>query len=72
MVDATLLSKAKALSPAERIELMGELWESLSGELPISDAERNLLDQRLREADERPQEQSPWSEVERLLSNLGS
>ena len=64
------------LSPDEQLELLGEIWDRLSqhpAAVPLSDAQRKELDQRLDMLEEdlragRPLG-SPWSEVrERLRS----
>lgn len=74
LVVATI-SKAELLKLdiAQRLELIEELWESIVQEanagaaLPLSDADRELLDQRLREDDEDPDAAIPWSEAKARL-----
>jgi len=69
------ISKADLLELdiAQRLELIEELWESIVDEanvgatLPLSTAERALLDQRLREDDEDPDAAIPWSEAKARL-----
>jgi putative addiction module component (TIGR02574 family) len=60
------------LSAAERLELVEELWESLSDDdeaLALSDEQREDLERRLAEADADPTGGSPWEEVrERIRS----
>lgn len=54
------------LSPIDRIELIGELWDSLSGELdtiPLSDAQRADLDRRLDAHADDPLAGDPWEVV---------
>jgi putative addiction module component (TIGR02574 family) len=57
------------LDVATRLELIEELWESIASDpaaaaqLPVTDAERELLDQRLREHREDPTAARPWAEV---------
>ncbi|MEO8528397.1 MAG: addiction module protein [Pseudolysinimonas sp.] len=65
MVDHAFLTQAKQLSPADRLELIGELWQSLNpDDLPLTETERSLLDERLAEADANPNSGRPWGEVE--------
>ncbi len=64
MIDPTLLAKINELSQAERLELIGVVWDSLShADLPITDAEKQMLDARLTDADAYPDAESPLSEV---------
>lgn len=68
MIDAALLSQVKRLSAAERIELIGVVWDTLDAdEAPVTDAERALLDARLADMQLNPEDQSPWSEVQPRL-----
>ena len=61
------------LDIAQRLELIEELWGSIVEEanagaaLPLSSADRELLDQRLREDDEDPNAAIPWSEAKARL-----
>ena len=72
MIDASLMSKVKALTPAERLEFIEAVWETMGAEeVPVTAAERSLLDARIGDADVNPSDQSPWSEVrERLKRQL--
>ena len=68
MVDQTLLSQAKGLGVAERVELINELWASIDADvLPVSPAEASLIDQRLAESDAEPLVGRSWEEVEASL-----
>jgi putative addiction module component (TIGR02574 family) len=68
MIDAALISKVKTLSVAERLEPIGAVWESFSGnDVPVSDEEKALLDARLAEIEQTPEDESPWSEVQARL-----
>lgn len=68
MVDQALLSQAKRLGVAERVELINELWASIDADvLPVSPAEAALIDQRLAEADAEPLVGRLWEEVEASL-----
>lgn len=72
MIDATLISRVNTLSPAERLELIGALWESLPpADVPVTEEEKALLDARLADLEKNPADQSPWAEVrERLRRQL--
>lgn len=72
MIDPTLIAKVNELSQAERLELIGVVWDSLShGDLPVTDAEREMLDARLADADANPDAESPLSEVVSRLERQG-
>ena len=53
------------LSPAERIELAQDLWDSLTpeeaGEIPLSEAQRAELERRLDAARRNPKEGYSWA-----------
>lgn len=58
------------LSPIEKLDLIGQLWDSLPespAALPTLDWHRQELEHRLAEADATPQAAIPWEEVERRL-----
>jgi putative addiction module component (TIGR02574 family) len=68
MVDAALISKVKTLSVADRIELIGAVWQTLApSEVPVTDSDKALLDARLADMEQNPGDQSPWSEVQARL-----
>jgi len=68
MINATLISQVKTLSVADRIELIGAVWETLSpSEVPVSEEEKVLLDVRLADMEQNPGDQSTWSEVQARL-----
>ncbi|MFZ2965218.1 MAG: addiction module protein [Rhodoglobus sp.] len=65
MVDQALLTQARQLNSADRLELIGELWQSLNpDELPVTDAEQAMLDERLADMSTNPDSGRPWEEVE--------
>lgn len=71
MIDESLLAKVASLSPAERIELIGAVWDTLSpDDLPVTDAERALLDARLADMETNPGDQSSWPEVKARVERL--
>jgi putative addiction module component (TIGR02574 family) len=52
------------LSPAERLELLEQLWDSLSPEaIPMTEAQKDELDRRLDELDREGPVGIPWNEV---------
>ncbi len=62
-----------ALDVQTRLAIVQELWDSIvrdaqaGAELPITQRERELLDERLREDDENPEAAIPWSEARERL-----
>lgn len=72
MIEAALISKIKTLSPGDRLELIGAVWESLTPEdAPATTEERQLLDARKADLLQNPHDQSPWREVQvRLKQRL--
>jgi len=58
------------LSIAERIQLAEDLWDSIleqQDELPLTNAQKQELDQRLERYQQDPTAGSPWEEVKRRL-----
>lgn len=52
------------LDPNERLELLEQLWDSLSPEaIPMTDAQTEELDRRLDELDREGPVGIPWNEV---------
>lgn len=71
MIDESLLTKVTSLSPADRLELIGAVWDTLSpDDVPVTDAERAMLDARLADMESNPDDQSPWPEVKARLERL--
>ena len=72
MSDTNLISKVKELTPAERLEFIEAVWETMGTEdVPVTAAERSLLDARIADARTNPDDESPWSDVrERLRRQL--
>jgi putative addiction module component (TIGR02574 family) len=62
-------AEIQKLDVATRLDLIEELWESIADDqatadqLPVTEAERALLDERLREHRENPSAARPWGEV---------
>jgi len=58
------------LTVEQRLELIGELWDSIPdslSELPIPEWHREELERRLAAADADPDAAIPWEEVKRRL-----
>jgi putative addiction module component (TIGR02574 family) len=55
-----------SLTPAEKLELIGELWDSLDADdVPLTPAQIEELERRLAADDAEPA--APWKEVEARL-----
>ncbi len=67
-MNTDLLAEALKLSPGERLHLIEALWDTLSEEdIPVTPAERALLDARLADLEANPNDQTPWPEVKARL-----
>jgi len=54
----------ESLSPAEKIELLDVLWESLEAdEVPLTDAQRAELVHRIARHEQNPSDVIPWEQV---------
>ena len=54
----------RTLTAAERLALIGEIWDSLTpDDLPLSDAQREELDRRLDESAGESAAGIPWEDV---------
>ena len=64
MVDQTLFARASQLTVADRVELIGALWDTIDAEaLPVTPREAALVAERIAEADADPGAVVPWDEV---------
>jgi len=71
MIDESRLAKVSDLSPADRLKLISQVWDTLSpADIPVTEAARALLDARLADMEARPDDQSPWPEVKARLERL--
>jgi putative addiction module component (TIGR02574 family) len=64
----------RALSIAQRLQLVGDVWDSIAAEqpdaaaLPLTGAERTELDRRLAAHTANPDSAVPWAEVHAALT----
>jgi putative addiction module component (TIGR02574 family) len=69
-----IIERFRKLSSSEKIRLLQELWDEVADEAarqPLSESHRRLLDERLREHDENPDDAVPWDKVrDDILSKL--
>jgi putative addiction module component (TIGR02574 family) len=64
------LEELLRLPPSQRLEAIGELWDSLESQadlFPLTDEERAALDRRIAEAEADPRPGVSWSELRRRL-----
>lgn len=61
------------LPVADRLELVAKIWDSIASEglPPLTQAQRDLIDERIAEADSDPQSRIPADEVFNDLRQLG-
>lgn len=68
-----LLAEALKLPVPERIELAEALWESVQGDtnaFPVPKAHLEILEERLRDMEANPDDESPWEEVRARLQKI--
>jgi putative addiction module component (TIGR02574 family) len=56
----------RKLPPDAKIRLLQELWDEITDEsasMPLSESQRLLLDERLRQHEEDPEDIEPWEKV---------
>ena len=58
-------SEILSLPVADRLTLIGKIWDSINqnGTPPLSEAHRRVLDERLAALDRNPSEGEPWDKV---------
>lgn len=69
-MNATIEAELRALSPAERILLVEEIWDRIAAEpegVPLSPAQRAELDRRLDALAMHPDAGRPWNEIRDAL-----
>jgi len=65
-MNAAIETELRALSPAERILLVEEIWDRIAAEpdsVPLSPAHRAELNRRLDALEKNPDPGRPWTEV---------
>lgn len=70
MVAKNLINDVLALPPADRLELVQRLWDSLLDDpdsLPLTEAQKKELDKRYEDYLRNPDEGSTWEEVEAFV-----
>jgi putative addiction module component (TIGR02574 family) len=61
----------RELNASQRLDLIGQLWDSLSTEnVPVPDWHVAEIERRLAEADASPESAIPWEEARARLRNL--
>ena len=71
MSKAELKQEIQKLPFPERIELLEELWREAETEhLELADWQKEILDQRLRDAAAHPEDWTSWTEARRRLEQL--
>ena len=76
MMDQSLVLELLKLSPAERIQLAEDLWDSVAAQPenlpPLTDEQRVEIERRLEEHQRNPDAARSWEDVRaRLWSRLG-
>jgi putative addiction module component (TIGR02574 family) len=67
---STVLKDALSLSAADRLQLLGDIWDSLAATpeaIPVTDAQRNELARRRRAHARNPRAAKSWEEVRAKL-----
>lgn len=63
MVDPALRERVRQLTPADRLDLIADLWESLDTEaIEVTDAEKRLLDERIADLEQNPGDERPFDD----------
>jgi putative addiction module component (TIGR02574 family) len=67
-----LREELSKLSVAERLELVQELWDSIADAFereafPLTEAQREEIERRIRELDEHPDRAIPWDQAREQL-----
>jgi len=57
-----------ALTPAERLQLIEKLWDSLDeGDVPLTEAQQAELARRVADLERKPRDQMSWDDAERII-----
>ena len=68
-MNKSLLKEALTLTPAERVELVGEIWDSIAPKdmIPLSDEQKQEIERRYEAMIRDPSRGSKWDGVEARL-----
>jgi putative addiction module component (TIGR02574 family) len=67
-MSSNLQNEIGSLSPAEKIELIDALWESLEADVPaLTDEQRAEMDYRVARYQSNPSDVIPWEQVKAAL-----
>ena len=61
-----IVSGFRELSPDEKIRLVQEFWDEIAEEVgrsPLTDSQRQLLDERLADEERNPSDVEPWAKA---------
>jgi len=61
-----IVAKFRELKPAEKIRLVQDLWDEIADEVasfPLTEAQRQLLDERIADEEQNPDDAEPWSKA---------
>ena len=66
MSTESFVSQFRELSSDEKIQLVQELWDEIAEEVsrrPLSESQRRLLDERLADEEQNPDDVEPWAKA---------
>ena len=68
-MNKSLLKELMELTPAERIELAQDLWDSIAPEEmpPLTEGQKREIDRRIAEHERNPERAASWEEVRTRL-----
>jgi putative addiction module component (TIGR02574 family) len=62
----SIVSGFRELSPDEKIRLVQEFWDQIADDVrhsPLTDSQRQLLDERLADEERNPDDVEPWAKA---------
>ena len=68
MSSDSIIKAFRKLSQGEKIRLVQELWDEVAGEtenLPLTEAQRRLLDERIQQHERNPADVETWEKVKK-------
>ena len=70
----SIVSSFRQLPPEDKIRLVQDLWDQIAQEIarmPLTESQRRLLDERLADEDNKPDDVEPWTkEKDDILRGL--